>query len=127
MSRFTAFATSLVLAFVVGCTQPGEPIAKVPPETFVGSWRSTTAPHEHLRLTVQPPAPMGWLGTRLTFSGVAWEGAARIEGDSLILDATTSSRYGAAVIAHPAEGGALRVRVESYEATPLTLIFIRGE
>jgi hypothetical protein len=57
-----------------------EPTATVAAERFTGSWRSVTAPNEHLRLTIsRRPVSGGMLSARITFSGVAWEGLARIE------------------------------------------------
>ena len=125
--RIVAVAALLMSAAACSRT-PSENTALVPPERFTGSWRSTTPPYEHLRLTAQPLSGFAnVLSMRLSFSGVRWEGPGRIEGDSLVMDATTSSQYGAAVIAHPAEGGALRVRVFAAAAQPLTLTFVRGE
>jgi hypothetical protein len=126
MSRRIAVVAAALLISAAACSR--EPTAPVPPETFTGSWRSVTAPYEHLRLKVDPPSTVtGAMHLRITFSGVAWEGASRIEGDSLIMDVSTSSQYGAKVVAHPAEGGSLRVQVGSSVTGPMTAIFVRGE
>ena len=118
----------LIAALIIPVIACGEPTATVAAERFTGSWRSVTAPNEHLRLTIaRSLVSDDMLSARITFSGVAWEGPARIEGDSLIMDITTAAISGAAVIAHPGDGGALRVRVESNAAAPILATFVRGE
>jgi hypothetical protein len=128
MSFRTAAAAALLAVSPLACSGGPAEAKPVSAETFAGSWRSVTRSYEHLRLTVKPSAvQQGILHTRLTFSGVAWEGPGRIEGDSLVLDITTSSLAGAAVIAHEADNGALSVRVQSGTAAPVSLLFVRGE
>ena len=118
----------LIAALIIPVIACGEPTATVAAERFTGSWRSVTAPNEHLRLTIaRSLVSDDMLSARITFSGVAWEGPARIEGDSLIMDITTAAISGAAVIAHPGDGGALRVRVESNAAAPILATFVRQE
>lgn len=122
MLRRIALSALMVLVSFA-CTEPVTPAS---PATFTGAWRSVTTPYEHLRLTVSElPAMEGRLHVRLTFSGVAWEGAGRIEADSLILDVTTAAVSGALMIAHPADTGALRVNISSDTASPLELTFVR--
>ena len=122
MIRRIAFSALIGLA-IFACAEPLRPHS---PATFTGTWRSVTAPHEHLRLTVTeiPGIPDG-LYVRLTFSGVAWEGPGRIEADSLIMDISTAAVSGAKVVAHPAADAALRVDVDSDTADKLTLTFVR--
>ena len=118
----------LIAALIIPVIACGEPTATVAAERFTGSWRSVAAPNEHLRLTIaRSLVSDDMLSARITFSGVAWEGPARIEGDSLIMDITTAAISGAAVIAHPGDGGALRVRVESNAAAPILATFVRQE
>ena len=118
----------LIAALIIPVIACGEPTATVAAERFTGSWRSVTAPNEHLRLTIaRSLVSDDMLSARITFSGVAWEGPARIEGDSLIMDITTAAISGAAVIAHPGDGGALRVRVESNASAPILATFVRQE
>lgn len=119
---------TLIAALIVPFLACREPTATVSAERFTGSWRSVTAPNEHLRLTIaRSLVPGVMLSARITFSGVAWEGPARIEGDSLIMDLTTAAVSGATVIAHPGDNGALRVRVESNTAAPILATFVRQE
>ena len=122
-----AIVAAVLLGFTASCSRtPSETTPTVKPERFTGTWQSVTSPYQHLRLTAQPLAGFeNVLSMRLSFSGVRWEGAGRIEGDSLVMDVTSSSQYGAAVIAHPADAGALRVRVLSGSAEPLMLTFVR--
>jgi hypothetical protein len=128
MPRLAVLTAATLLVIAAACDRsPSGPVA-VPAETFVGAWRSTTPQYEHMRLTVTSLSSQpGGLGVRLTFSGVAWEGPARIEADSLVMDMTTSSQSGAAVIAHPQADGSLRVRAQSDVSQPLSLTFVRGE
>jgi hypothetical protein len=89
--------TSVLIAVCVaagcstGTTGPAEAsppgtVVKAPsPEAFAGTWRSVTPSLEFIGLSVaSKSSEMGVLAARLTFSGVAWEGSGRIEGDSLV-------------------------------------------
>lgn len=116
-------AAAALLISVASCTEPN---ATLSAERFTGSWRSVSPSYEHLRLTVSRTAyDPAVLGARITFSGTAWEGPARIEADSLIMDVTTSAVSGSALIAHPGENGALSVRIRSNTMDPLSLTFVR--
>ena len=85
----------VVLSAVAGCSRTSEPVsAASPPETvsqapspstFAGVWRSVTPGVVFIRLSVySTSSEEGVLAAQLTFSGVAWEGAGRITGDSLV-------------------------------------------
>ena len=122
MIRRIAFSVLVGLASFA-CS---ESVTPLPAERFTGTWRSISAPYEHLRLRVLENATLaGRLQVRLTFSGVAWEGPGRIEADSLIMDVTTAAVSGAKVIAHRTPSGSLSVDVASDTAAPLKLTFIR--
>jgi hypothetical protein len=126
MSRFIALTAFTLLFAAAACDRSPSGPAPVAAETFVGTWRATTAHYEHLRLTVVSLSSRpGGLGARLTLSGVVWEGPARIEADSLVMDMTTSSQSGAAMIAHAQADGSLRVRAKSDVSEPLSLTFVR--
>ena len=85
----------------VGAEARGE-LKTASPDMFAGAWRSVTPPMEFIRLTVSSlSSQQGVFGARMTFSGVAWEGTGRIEGDSLRLDmhmAGTSTAVASMVI-----------------------------
>jgi hypothetical protein len=119
----------VLLAAAAGCSRgPSETDAKVTLEAFKGTWRSTTASYEHLRLTVSPVATQPEaVGMRLAFSGVVWEGVGGIQGDSLVMFASTSSQSGTTIVAHHEPNGSLSVRAQSDAAQPLTLTFVREE
>jgi hypothetical protein len=128
MSRFSTLTAATLLLVAAACDRSPSGPAVVPAETFVGTWRSISPQQEHLRLTVTSLSSLpGGLAARLTFSGVAWEGPARIDADSLVMDMTSSSQSGAAVIAHAQADGSLRVRAGSDLTAPLILTFVRGE
>ena len=131
--------TSAVLALgaMLGCTTGPEEsapdAAKAPsaqgaaPATFAGVWRSVTPTMEFIRLTVVPKSSeQGALGARLTFSGVAWDGSGRIDGDSLVAD----MRYGttpSVLVARARDARTLDVRFGSFGPTPLALTFVRDD
>ena len=95
MIRLVSVVMAAVL--VAGCsgnsTDP-EPDATNPPQTtstvptastFVGQWRSTTPNAEFVRLTVSPKSSeQGGLAARLTYSGIYWDGNARVESGALV-------------------------------------------
>ena len=76
-----------LLCATIGCAVgPAETTFKASsPAAFAGAWRYVTPSLEFIGLSVtSKSSEMGVLGARLTFSGVAWEGGGRIEGDSLV-------------------------------------------
>jgi len=73
---------------------------------------------------------MGVLGTRLTFSGVAWQGGGRIDGDSLVATMTvaTASSPTASLIVRPTDARTLRAQMRTSNGqSPLDLTFVRQE
>lgn len=99
-------------------------------ETFAGVWHSTTPSLEFVRLSVHSKSSeQGVLAARLTFSGVAWEGAGRIDGDSLIANMTPSGATAptSAIVARARDARSLlvRMRASAVTASELTLTFVR--
>ncbi|MBL8986459.1 MAG: hypothetical protein JNJ80_09315 [Gemmatimonadetes bacterium] len=97
-------------------------------EAFAGEWRSVTPSLEFVRLSVvSRSSEMGALGARLTFSGVAWEGSGRIEGDSLVAGMTVvgASTSSSVIVARAPDPHTLRVRFRPGAAAPLDLEFVR--
>ena len=126
-------------AIVVVCTTTGcggttgpaslGTVVKVPlPEAFAGTWRSVTPSFEFIGLSVQSKSSeMGVLAARLTLSGVAWEGAGRIDGDSLVLDMTvagTTTPTGL-IVARASDARTLRLRMKPAAAPATDLTFVR--
>ena len=57
------------------------------PDAFAGTWRSVTPSLEFVRLTVNSKSSeRGVFASRLTYSGLEWDGEGRIDGDSLVFD-----------------------------------------
>jgi hypothetical protein len=119
------------LGCAVGPAGPAETAFKASsPAAFAGEWRSVTPSLEFIGLSVtSKSSEMGVLGARLTFSGVAWEGGGRIEGDSLvsgmtIVGAPTASGV---IVAHARDAQTLRVQFRSGAAPPLDLTFVRED
>ena len=115
----------------VGPAGPAETTFKASsPAAFAGEWRSVTPSLEFIGLSVaSKSSEMGVLGAQLTFSGVAWEGGGRIEGDSLvagmtIVGATTASGV---IVAHSRDAHTLRVQFRPGAAAPLDLTFVRQD
>jgi hypothetical protein len=115
----------------VSQVSPPETVLKGPsPDVFAGAWRSVTPSLEFIGLSVaSKSSEMGVLAARLTFSGVAWEGAGRIEGDSLmarmaIVGAATPT---AVMVVRARDARTLRVRMRgaAASATDLDLTFVR--
>lgn len=98
--------------------------------SFVGGWRSVTPSYEFVRLSVTSKSSvMGELAARLTFSGVAWDGSGRIEGDSLVVTMTMAgpSRASGVLVARLAANGSLRVVARPVGADALDLTVVREE
>ena len=99
-------------------------------DEFTGTWRSITASTEFVRLTVHPlsrePAT---LGARLTFSGVYWEGAGRIHGDSLVVPVAVvgSSTPNATLVAYFSDSGVMNTELRRSSSEPLRLSFVRDD
>lgn len=115
---------------VIGCS--GRPVEAVPPtsspDAFVGTWRSVTPSLEFIGLSVvSKSSEMGAFGARLTFSGVAWEGGGRIDGDSLVASMAVigTSIANGAIVARARDAQTLRVQFRPAAAAPLDLTFVR--
>ena len=123
---YAAVAMCLTLGCASGPTESAlEPTA---PESFVGSWRSVTPSLEFIRLSVASKASeMGVLAARLTLSGVAWEGAGRTDGDSLIANMTVGGvgAAGSVIVAHAPDARTLRVRMRPTTGAATELTFVR--
>jgi hypothetical protein len=130
----------VALCAVAGCSagtdpvddaSPTETVVKVPlPETFAGAWRSVTPSLEFIRLLVHSKSSeQGVLAARLTFSGVAWEGSGRIEGDSFVANMTIA---GAAtptgvMVVRARDAGTLRVQMRPASGATTDLTFVRDD
>lgn len=118
---------AVLSSLMIGCGgSPAETIRDAPVEAFVGEWRSVTPSYEFIRLSVESKSSQqGVLATRLTFSGVAWEGSGRLEGDSMVASMTalgTSEPTGTIVARRRTpEEIQLQVRNGSAAALDLTL------
>ena len=125
---------------VAGCSRGTEPAAEVlPPETvlqapspatFAGVWRSVTPSLEFIRLTVHSTSiEAGVLAARLTFSGVAWEGSGRIEGDSFVASMTVSGAAAptGVMVVQARDARTLRVQMRPASASALDLTFVRDD
>jgi hypothetical protein len=127
MKRFAAWALACI---AMGCSGGTEVISLTPPESFTGVWRSITAQAEFIRLTVDTsPGQQGQLDTRLTFSGVYWEGSGRVEGDSLVAQMASagSASPTGSLIARIGAGDTLSMVLRSAQTDPLSLRFVRDQ
>lgn len=115
----------------VGPAGPAETAFKASsPAAFAGAWRSVTPSREFIGLSVtSKSSEMGVLGARLTFSGVAWEGGGRIDGDSLVAPMTMvgGSIASGVIVAHARDAQTLRVQFRSGAPAPLDLTFVRED
>ena len=134
MTRRMSAAVALWAA--LGCS--GNPMERLagtgsavsPPDAFTGVWRSVTPSLEFIGLSVySKSSEMGVLAVRLTYSGSAFEGGGRIEGDSLIASMTVAgtTQPSTVLIAYVRDGKVLHVEQRSARAAPtgLTLDFVR--
>lgn len=123
--------TAVVLSVVMGCSGgPSEAVLQdSPPDVFVGAWRSVTPSLEFIGLSVSSKSSdAGTLGARLTFSGVAWEGGGRIEGDSLVADMMVAgTTHATATIVARVRGGLLHVELQSPSSELKQLTFRRED
>jgi hypothetical protein len=119
----------------LGCgansAEPGKatsPTKVATADAFAGSWSSVTPSYEFIRLSiVSKSIEQGSLGARLTLSGLAFEGSARIDADSLIatMSVPGSTETNATVIAHARDANTLAVQFRSANGAPLALSFVR--
>jgi hypothetical protein len=124
-----------IAVVTLGCdstmSDPGKaaaPAKVAAPEAFAGSWNSVTKSYEFIRLTVvSKSVEQGALGARLTLSGLAFEGNARIDADSLIASMSVpgSSETNATLIARAKDSNTLSAQLRTATGTPLDLTFVR--
>ena len=129
---FRRMWAAVVLCATLACDRaPVEAVtASQSPDAFAGTWRSVTPSLEFIGMTVaSTSSAIGVLGIRLTYSGLAFDGRGRIDGDSLVADMTVAgtSQPSGVLVAHVREGGALHVeqRTAAASSTGLTLDFVR--
>ena len=128
MSRGNLALTLVILAACSAdrtCCEPGTVI----PSVYVGEWRSVTPSLEFVRLTVHSKsAEQGVLASRLTYSGVYWEGDGRIDGDSLVSNMNVPGISGPAsrlVMRSSPNENTLQVQHDTHGGQPITFTFIR--
>jgi hypothetical protein len=125
--------SSTVMCALLGCSGSPSQVASTPasPDAFAGVWRSVTPTLEFVQLSVvSKSSQMGVLATRLTFSGVAWEGGGRIDGDSLVstMTITATSSPTASVVVRATDARTLRAQMRTGTGqSPLDLTFVRQE
>lgn len=124
---FATVAFTSVLACTSGST---EAVHVAPsPDVFAGNWQSTTPSLEFVRLSITSlSSELGAFGARLTFSGVAWEGRGRIEGDSLVLPVAIigAMQPSGTLVARVRAGESLAARLRADGASsPLELTLVR--
>jgi hypothetical protein len=122
----------VLLATVQACENKvsSEVVQVAQPDEFTGTWRSITASTEFVRLTVHSlSSEQGALGTRLTFSGVYWEGTGRINGDSLVAQVglTGGSTPTATLVAYFSDSGVMNMELRQNSNEPLRLSFVRDD
>ncbi len=131
MARWVS--STVMCASLLGCSANPSQVASTPasPDAFAGVWRSVTPSLEFIQLSVySKSSQMGVLGTRLTFSGVAWEGGGRIDGDSLVstMTVTTASSPTASLVVRATDARTLRAQMRTGTGqSPLDLTFVRQE
>jgi len=138
--RRRRMAAALALGAALGCAhQSTDPTAdrdaslgKTPDAsvtTFAGAWRSVTPSLEFVRLSVVSLSrEQGALAARLTLSGVALDGSARIDGDSLVAGMTYGgTQTGRVLVARARDAQTLLVQLRSPDAAPLALTFVRED
>jgi hypothetical protein len=132
MGRLVLVAAAVV---TLGCggtaAEPGTaaaPSKVARADAFAGSWSSVTPSYEFIRLTVvSKSVEQGALGARLTLSGLAFEGNARIDADSLIatMSVVGSSEPNATLIARAKDANTISAQLRTTSGTPLALTFVR--
>ena len=140
LGTIRSMSAAVILAAAIGCSGNSAGSARGPTESsptasldaFVGTWRSVTPSLEFIGLSiVSKSSELGAIGTRLTFSGVAFDGSGRIDGDSLVANMTISGTTQASglLIARTRDGKTLHVERRDAPGAPsgLTLDFVRQE
>ena len=109
------------------------PLNNVSPDVFTGVWRSVTPSLEFVGLFVNSKSSeIGVLGTRLTLSGLYWEGGGKIDGDSLVANVTAAGAATATakgvLIVRSAGPQTLRAQLRgAANQTQLELTFVREQ
>ena len=137
MSMKMAATTALAAMLVAGCssnsTEPASEFSRqttvtVPTATMVaGEWKATDPHPDFYRLSVVPKeSEQGAFGTRLTFSGVYWEGTGRIQGDAFVANMATPgiAGSGSVLTARATDAGALLVTLRT-NTTTMEFKFVR--
>lgn len=130
MMRWVSVMT--LLCATIGCSAgPAETALRASsPDAFAGAWRSVTPSFEFIGLSVNSKSSEpGVLAARLTFSGVAWEGGGRLEGDSLVagMAVVGTPTVSGVIVAHARGAQTLRVQFRPAAAAPLDLTFVRQD
>ena len=132
--RRVVFAMMLMWATTgcaVGSAGPEETaVKKSAPEAFTGEWRSVTPSLEFIRLSLaSKSSEMGVVAARLTFSGVYWDGAGRIEGDSLVagMSIVGAASPSGVFVAHARDARTLEMTFRPGSAPPLDVTFVRED
>jgi hypothetical protein len=121
-------ASAAVLLTVIACggtsSEPGKTASL---DDFAGSWSSVTPSYEFIRLSVvSKSVEQGAIGARLTLSGLALEGSARIDADSLIATMSAGSDgSNATLIAHSHGANTMVAQLRAGSGAPLELTLIR--
>ena len=139
MSMRMAATTALAAMLVAGCsnnsTDPASELSRqttvtVPTATMLaGEWKATDPQPDFIRLTVTPKqSEQGAFGTRLTFSGVYWEGTGRIQGDAFVANMDTPGIAGSASVltARATDAGALLATLRT-NTTTMEFKFVRAD
>ena len=135
-----AATTALVAMLVAGCSSnsttdpalesPRQTAVTVPTASMVaGEWKATDPHPDFFRLSVVPKeSEQGAFGTRLTFSGVYWEGTGRIQGDAFVANMATPgiAGSGSVLTARATDAGALLVTLRT-NTTTMELEFVRAD
>ncbi|MEP7000140.1 MAG: hypothetical protein ABI969_06660 [bacterium] len=132
--RVIGRAASLIVALYLAtaCWSQPTPPASTPlsASDFAGAWASVTPSLEFVRLSiVSKSSEQGVLGARITFSGSAWEGAGRIDGDSLVVSAAVagSAQLTATIVAHARDAQTLDVVMRPANAASVALTLKRED
>ena len=124
-----------IAVVTLGCggfvSEPGKAAAQTKVATadaFLGSCNSVTPSYDFIRLSIASLSiQQGALGARLTLSGVAFDGSARIDGDSLVatLSLSGSSEPNAILVARAKDATRLTAQLRTASGAPLSLTFVK--
>jgi hypothetical protein len=133
-----AATTALAAMLVAGCSNSTDPASEFSRQTTVtvltatmiaGEWKATDPHPDFFRLSVVPrESEQGAFGTRLTFSGVYWEGTGRIQGDAFVanMDTPGIAGSGSVLTARATDAGALLVTMRT-NTTTMEFKFVRAD